>query len=221
MLFIWSGFVFDLLAFGLAQMIGVDLSKDEVILNKRTDDITTSYLIIHDAETGDTGKYTCAPSNSAPTSIVVHVLQGEYTREYVSISGTSGRRTLFDGARPLAIRRILRWLVDDEIWQNENVHMPRVNLCKSNIFNRIEFNKFIAIMENPLSRASHHFRSNILMYNIFHFTFFSSLVFFFCLSAASLRGMTTHIQVNALEPCRPAHQYECSHRRVDVSPPPY
>lgn len=124
MLFIWSGFVFDFLAFGLAQMIGVDLSKDEVILNKRTDDITTSYLIIHDAETGDTGKYTCAPSNSAPTSIVVHVLQGEYTREYVSISGTSGRRTLFDGMRPLAIRRILRWLVDDEIWQNENVHMP-------------------------------------------------------------------------------------------------
>lgn len=61
----------------LIKMIGIDPNKDEVILNARTDDITTSYLIIQKADVSDTGKYTCAPSNSAPTSINVHVLHGK------------------------------------------------------------------------------------------------------------------------------------------------
>lgn len=60
------------------KMIGIDPNKDEVILNARTEDITTSYLIIQKADVSDTGKYTCAPSNSAPTSINVHVLHGKW-----------------------------------------------------------------------------------------------------------------------------------------------
>lgn len=54
-------------------MIGTDLTKDEVILRTRTEDTTTSYLIIQKADIADTGKYTCAPSNSAPANVRVHV----------------------------------------------------------------------------------------------------------------------------------------------------
>lgn len=55
------------------KMISTDLTKDEVVLNTRTDDSTTSYLIIRGADVTDSGKYTCAASNSGPTSIKVHV----------------------------------------------------------------------------------------------------------------------------------------------------
>lgn len=42
-------------------------------------DMTVSYLLIQDADQGDTGKYTCAPSNTPASSIKVHVLNGERT----------------------------------------------------------------------------------------------------------------------------------------------
>ncbi|CAG7720280.1 unnamed protein product [Allacma fusca] len=38
---------------------------------------TTSYLLIQQAKPSDSGRYSCSPSNAAPHSIIVHVLQGE------------------------------------------------------------------------------------------------------------------------------------------------
>lgn len=81
-------------------MIGVDLAKDEVILNKRTEDITTSYLIIQKADMVDSGKYTCAPSNAAPTSIIVHVLQGK-------CSWFDGSKWLVGGRRAVELFRAM------------------------------------------------------------------------------------------------------------------
>jgi hypothetical protein len=40
-------------------------------------DVTTSYLLIQRANTPDSGKYTCNPSNANLKTVVVHVLNGE------------------------------------------------------------------------------------------------------------------------------------------------
>lgn len=40
-------------------------------------DVTTSYLLIQRANTPDSGKYTCNPSNANLKTVVVHVLNGK------------------------------------------------------------------------------------------------------------------------------------------------
>lgn len=70
-------------------MIGNDPNKDEVMLRQRLP--TTSYLIIEKADMTHSGKYTCAPSNAAPTSIMLHVLLGELNVIY--INNDDGGRT--------------------------------------------------------------------------------------------------------------------------------
>lgn len=66
------------------RMINFDLNnakaRGKINLFKRNerDDTVVSKLIIFNAISADSGNYTCAPSNSAPTSIYVQVLQGEY-----------------------------------------------------------------------------------------------------------------------------------------------
>lgn len=42
-------------------------------------DVTTSYLLIQRANTPDSGKYTCNPSNANLKTVVVHVLNGEWS----------------------------------------------------------------------------------------------------------------------------------------------
>jgi len=41
--------------------------------------IATSMLIVHGVQFKHAGNYTCAPSNTRPTNINVHVLKGKYT----------------------------------------------------------------------------------------------------------------------------------------------
>lgn len=41
-------------------------------------EVTTSYLLIQNADTGDSGKYICAPSNADVATVRVHVLNGEF-----------------------------------------------------------------------------------------------------------------------------------------------
>jgi hypothetical protein len=43
----------------------------------------TSVLLVHEVQFKHGGNYTCAPSNTRPTNINVHVLKGEY--KYVRI----------------------------------------------------------------------------------------------------------------------------------------
>lgn len=40
-------------------------------------DITTSYLLIQNADLADSGRYSCSPSNADVASVRVHVLNGE------------------------------------------------------------------------------------------------------------------------------------------------
>lgn len=39
-------------------------------------DVTTSYLLIQNADLADSGKYSCSPSNADVASVRVHVLNG-------------------------------------------------------------------------------------------------------------------------------------------------
>lgn len=41
-------------------------------------DVTTSFLLIQNADLADSGKYSCAPSNADVASVRVHVLNGKY-----------------------------------------------------------------------------------------------------------------------------------------------
>ncbi|XP_053960004.1 mucin-5AC [Anastrepha ludens] len=51
--------------------------------------ITTASLIIPSVEKQDSGNYTCSPSNSAPKTVVLHVLNGEYSASAIT-SGVNG-----------------------------------------------------------------------------------------------------------------------------------
>lgn len=59
-------------------MISGDSPRGGVTIHTQKGDVTTSYLLIQDADLADSGKYSCDPSNAEVTSIRVHVLNGEY-----------------------------------------------------------------------------------------------------------------------------------------------
>lgn len=63
------------------RMINYDYNngRGEVTMTKDADkaDTVISRLIIKNAKHGDSGNYTCAPSNAEATSIYVNVLQGK------------------------------------------------------------------------------------------------------------------------------------------------
>lgn len=40
----------------------------------------SSVLLVHEVKFNHAGNYTCAPSNTNPTNIIVHVLKGEFAR---------------------------------------------------------------------------------------------------------------------------------------------
>ncbi|XP_070490012.1 protein CEPU-1-like isoform X2 [Chironomus tepperi] len=52
-------------------------------------DTFTNYLLITNVNSNDSGKYTCAPSNADPASIMVHVVNGENPEAYSSSSQLS------------------------------------------------------------------------------------------------------------------------------------
>lgn len=42
--------------------------------------VASSVLLVHEVKFNHAGNYTCAPSNTNPTNIIVHVLKGEFAR---------------------------------------------------------------------------------------------------------------------------------------------
>ncbi|XP_050097761.1 zwei Ig domain protein zig-8-like isoform X1 [Anopheles aquasalis] len=58
--------------------INYDSARGGVSVITEKGDITTSYLLIQRARSGDSGKYTCLPSTANPTTVHVHVLNGEH-----------------------------------------------------------------------------------------------------------------------------------------------
>ncbi|ETN65989.1 hypothetical protein AND_002233 [Anopheles darlingi] len=62
----------------LGSDINYDSARGGVSVITEKGDITTSYLLIQRARSGDSGKYTCLPSTANPTTVHVHVLNGEH-----------------------------------------------------------------------------------------------------------------------------------------------
>lgn len=60
------------------QEINYDSTRGGVSVITEKGDITTSYLLIQRAQVADSGKYTCSPSSANPSTINVHVLNGEF-----------------------------------------------------------------------------------------------------------------------------------------------
>ncbi|KAK7873645.1 hypothetical protein R5R35_009332 [Gryllus longicercus] len=61
-----------------SEEINYDSPRGGVSVITEKGDVTTSYLLIQRANTPDSGKYSCNPSNANVKSVVVHVLNGEH-----------------------------------------------------------------------------------------------------------------------------------------------
>lgn len=59
------------------RVLNYQLNKID-IQTKRIDLDTVSSLVIHNAKLGDSGNYTCSPSNLDSASVQLHVLNGKY-----------------------------------------------------------------------------------------------------------------------------------------------
>ncbi|XP_068148646.1 hemicentin-1 [Drosophila tropicalis] len=60
------------------EVINYDSSRGGVSVITEKGDVTTSFLLIQNADLADSGKYSCAPSNADVASVRVHVLNGEH-----------------------------------------------------------------------------------------------------------------------------------------------
>ncbi|XP_033161410.1 kin of IRRE-like protein 2 isoform X9 [Drosophila mauritiana] len=58
------------------EVINYDSSRGGVSVITEKGDVTTSFLLIQNADLADSGKYSCAPSNADVASVRVHVLNG-------------------------------------------------------------------------------------------------------------------------------------------------
>ena len=62
----------------ILQVINYDSSRGGVSVITEKGDVTTSFLLIQNADLADSGKYSCSPSNADVASVRVHVLNGNY-----------------------------------------------------------------------------------------------------------------------------------------------
>lgn len=67
------------------QVISEDSQRGGISFITTKKEETMSILLIEDADLGDSGKYSCYPSNTEITSIRVHVLKGKYETTILSI----------------------------------------------------------------------------------------------------------------------------------------
>lgn len=103
----------------IPQVISYDSTRGGISVITEKGDVTTSYLLIQDAELTDSGKYSCSPSNADVASVRVHVLNGKLasgmwclTSEHLRIS-----RMLFPGHQ-----NITHWsLFDNKKYHAENL----------------------------------------------------------------------------------------------------
>ncbi|KFB49527.1 defective proboscis extension response [Anopheles sinensis] len=58
--------------------INYDSPRGGVSVITEKGETTTSYLLIQRAKQTDTGKYVCSPSNADPSTVNVHILNGEH-----------------------------------------------------------------------------------------------------------------------------------------------
>lgn len=59
------------------RMINYDTMRGGITVKTEKGEVTSSTLLIANAQHSDSGNYTCSPSSTEPTSITVHVLNGD------------------------------------------------------------------------------------------------------------------------------------------------
>ncbi|XP_069954377.1 neuronal growth regulator 1-like [Cherax quadricarinatus] len=59
------------------KLVSYDRTRGGVVVSTEKGVVTTSRLLVQFAETRHTGRYTCAPANSTPKSVNVHVIAGD------------------------------------------------------------------------------------------------------------------------------------------------
>uniref|UniRef100_A0A182QIF8 Ig-like domain-containing protein n=1 Tax=Anopheles farauti TaxID=69004 RepID=A0A182QIF8_9DIPT len=71
------------------EVISYDSSRGGVSVITEKGDVTTSHLLIQNADLDDSGKYSCSPSNADVASVRVHVLNGEHPEAMQTGGGTA------------------------------------------------------------------------------------------------------------------------------------
>jgi len=64
------------------DVVGVGVGVDVIERSSLLLPTATSVLFVHEVQFKHGGNYTCAPSNTRPTSIIVHVLKGNEYRKF-------------------------------------------------------------------------------------------------------------------------------------------
>jgi hypothetical protein len=92
-----------------SQEINYDSPRGGVSVITEKGDVTTSYLLIQRARSGDSGQYTCSPSNANPKTVQVHILKGLSARRLIKICYDSSTSTLVElcFCRSISVERIL------------------------------------------------------------------------------------------------------------------
>ncbi|KAG5673543.1 hypothetical protein PVAND_003583 [Polypedilum vanderplanki] len=75
----------------LDEVISYDSLRGGVSVITEKGDITTSYLLIQNADLADSGRYSCSPSNAEAVEIRVHVLNGEHPEAMQTSSSCNSR----------------------------------------------------------------------------------------------------------------------------------
>ena len=63
------------------------------IVTDKSNPVTTSSLLLRHVKLSDSGKYSCTPSNADPSSVTLHVLQGNHFRDNHLVSQINQIRT--------------------------------------------------------------------------------------------------------------------------------
>ncbi|XP_023229795.1 neurotrimin-like isoform X1 [Centruroides sculpturatus] len=95
------------------RMINYDSTRGEITVQKLNGDVAISRLYIKNALPADSGNYTCGPSNAQPSSITVHILNGEKpaAMQYDSKGSHSGSKSLNPEFTTLYILLSILWSV--------------------------------------------------------------------------------------------------------------
>ncbi|XP_047004694.1 zwei Ig domain protein zig-8-like [Schistocerca americana] len=110
-----------------SQAINFDSPRGGISLVTEKGALTTSRLLIQRATAADSGRYTCAPSNTAAASVRVHILDGE-------TPAAMHHGSCATGLQPPPIRRLPQLLLllggRDKVQQNSTKR--RTNLLSEN-----------------------------------------------------------------------------------------
>ncbi|XP_054719809.1 zwei Ig domain protein zig-8-like [Uloborus diversus] len=78
-----------------SRMINYDTARGDITVQKAGNDTAISRLRIKNAQTSDSGNYSCCPSNADAASIFVHVLKGEKHAAVQNDAASTSKSTRF------------------------------------------------------------------------------------------------------------------------------